>query len=86
MRQVITPANKKEFYEAITFDNCGKRLYNQFTGEVRNGSYYVIITRWHDDRILVTYHNEKVNYAINSSLFSSPRGIVSKVARYLGVK
>lgn len=41
MRQTITPVNKKELYEAITFDNCGERLYNQFTGEVRNGDFYV---------------------------------------------
>lgn len=40
MRQTITPVNRKELYEAITFDNCGVRSFNQFTGEVRNGDLY----------------------------------------------
>lgn len=85
MRQTITPVNKKELYEAITFDNCGERFYNQFTGEVRNGDLYVIITRWHDRKILVSYCKEYVDYAVNSSLHSSIKSLVNKVSKYLNL-
>lgn len=76
MIQTITPVNKKELYEAIT-NNCG--------GEVRNGDLYVIITRWHDRKILVSYCKENVDYAVNSSLHSSIESLVNKVSKYLNL-
>lgn len=76
MIQTITPVNKKELYEAIT-NNCG--------GEVRNGNMYVVITRWHDRKILVSYCKENVDYAVNSSLHSSIKSLVNKVSKYLNL-
>mgnify|MGYP004457444957 CR=1 FL=1 len=85
MRQTITPVNRKELYEAITFDNCGVRSFNQFTGEVRNGDLYVIITRWNDRKILVSYCKKNVDYAVNYSLHSSLNSLVNKVSKYLNL-
>lgn len=76
MIQTITPVNKKELYEAIT-NNCG--------GEVRNGNMYVVITRWHDKKFLVSYCKEYVDYAVSSSLHSSIKSLVNKVSKYLNL-
>lgn len=85
MRQQILPVSKKELYEKLTFDNCGERLYNQFTGEVRNGRLSVVITRWHDKKFLVSYFNDNVNHSIDSSLFSSLESLVNEVSKYLNL-
>lgn len=86
MRQTITPVNKKELYEKLTFDNCGERLYNQFTGEFRNGRLSVVISRWYDNKILVSYCNDNVDHTIDSSLHSSVKSLVNKVSKYLNIE
>lgn len=46
---------------------------------------YIIITRWNDRKILVSYCKKNVDYAVNYSLHSSLNSLVNKVSKYLNL-
>lgn len=88
----ITPTSKKELKDAVTTPLRGTNevIYNWFEGKIHKGDRYAKVSyRYRRDKlkIEITYWQDGRNCAIEtSSMCSSYKGLVNKVANFLNLK